>query len=193
MMSQSEAQTPQSSVAGVPVAATMATPEQKQQLQTMFGAVTQKMGDLKAQMFAASNTNEASRIATLKQVFAQLQASGVDLSDPQSVSDFMTKMQQTSPDMAALFEQSMNSLLGADGSNPSMGSMAPAGSAGRITPDIPSDPSQQPQSGDLAQQPQQTYPSQPPQPGQVPDGQMGMPGGMNSHQPQGGQLPVLGG
>lgn len=86
--------------------------EQKQALLDMIAEIKNKIGSVKAMSFAATNKNELERKALLKEVFDKLQMAGVDLSDRQSVSDFMQNLNKESPELAHMFEQSMEILLG---------------------------------------------------------------------------------
>ena len=97
------------SSAGVPDS--MATPEQKQQLISLIQEIRKQLGQFHAVQFVNTNKAEQKRNDLLKEVFSELQAAGVDLQDPQSVSDFIAKLRAQSPDLADLFEQAMNQLL----------------------------------------------------------------------------------
>lgn len=94
-----------------------ATPEQKQQLMDLIQQIRSQLGQLNALQFANTNKSQQQRNDILKEVFSELQAAGVDLRDPQSVSDFIAKLRAQSPDLADLFEQSMGALLGEDPSS----------------------------------------------------------------------------
>lgn len=88
------------------------TPEQKQTLLDLIGKIREKLHSLHAVKFATSNKTEALRRALLTQVFQKLQLSGVDLTSRESVANFITKLQQSSPELAANFEKAMDALLG---------------------------------------------------------------------------------
>lgn len=90
----------------------MATPEQKQQLMDLIDQIRQNLSKLHATQFASTNQAQQQRADLLKSIFAELQSAGVDLRDPKSVSDFLAKLRQQSPDMADLFEQALSQLLG---------------------------------------------------------------------------------
>jgi hypothetical protein len=96
--------------------------EQKQGLLDMIDQIRQKLGSFNATKFASSNKGESMRRDLLQQVFQKLQLAGVDLSDPESVNTFIQNLQQTNPELATMFEKSMDILLGgqqgADFSNP---------------------------------------------------------------------------
>ena len=86
--------------------------EQKQALLDMIGQIRSKLGSLNANKFAAGNKTELLRQELLKQTFEKLQAAGVDLSSRESVAAFIMKLQQENPELAAIFEKSMDTLLG---------------------------------------------------------------------------------
>ena len=86
--------------------------EQKQALLDMISQIRAKLGDLNATRFASGNKTEVLRRDLLKQVFEKLQLAGVDLSSRESVAAFIMKLQQESPELAAMFEKSMDLLLG---------------------------------------------------------------------------------
>jgi hypothetical protein len=88
------------------------TDQQKEELLNMIDQIKAKLGSLSATRFASGNKAEVLRRSLLKQVFEKLQSAGVDLSDRQSVADFMGRLRQDNPELADLFEQAMDSLLG---------------------------------------------------------------------------------
>ena len=107
------------------------TPEQRQELLAMVEKIKAKMGEFKASMFAGGHKAEATRSALLQKVFEMLQLAGVDLNDPQSVSQFIEKLKTVNPQLATWFETSMDALLGAEqGAEPQ-----DAGALGAVAPD----------------------------------------------------------
>lgn len=90
----------------------MASPEQMQQLRDLIEASRGKLGEVNAMKFAGSNKEEQTRLDSLKQIFAALQSVGVDITNPEAIAQFLEKLRATNPDMASLFEQAMESLLG---------------------------------------------------------------------------------
>ena len=88
--------------------------EQKQELITMINQIREKLKRLSVLKFASENKKDEMRRAMLRQVFEKLQLTGVDLSDRQSVSDFLNNLKQDNPELATMFEQSMDALLGSD-------------------------------------------------------------------------------
>lgn len=96
----------------------MASPEQKQQLMDLIDQIRSQLAELNAVQFANGNQSQQQKNDLLKQIYMELQAAGVDLTDPQSVSDFLAKLRAKSPDIAALFEQAMTQLLGGEAPAP---------------------------------------------------------------------------
>lgn len=90
----------------------MASPEDRQRLLDMIAQMKEKMGKFNATSFASQNQSEQHRMDMLKEVFAQLAAAGVDLTDPESVSKFLDTLRLQNPDLAQLFEEAMDTLLG---------------------------------------------------------------------------------
>lgn len=90
----------------------MATPEQRQELFDLVSQVRDKLGGFNAVSFASQNQSEQLRMDLLKDIFSQLSAAGVDLTDPKSVSDFMSKLKIQNPELAQMLEEALNTLLG---------------------------------------------------------------------------------
>jgi hypothetical protein len=86
--------------------------EQKQALLDMISQIRAQLGSLGAMRFASGNKTELLRRDLLKQVFEKLQLAGVDLSSRESVAAFIMKLQEESPELAAMFEKAMDALLG---------------------------------------------------------------------------------
>ena len=103
---------PQEQSQGVPGAAQPITDEQKQILLGMIQKIKEKLSSSDAIKLSSQNKLELLRSNILKQIFEKLQMAGVDLSSRESVADFIMRLQQNSPELAAMFEQSMNILLG---------------------------------------------------------------------------------
>lgn len=109
------------------------TPEQKQTLLDLIDQIKEKMKSFGATSFAADNKTESMRRDLLRQVFERLQRAGVDLTDRQSVADFMTKLQQQNPQLAQGFEKAMEVLLG----GPEGGQFAtPQDQSGQVDPSV---------------------------------------------------------
>jgi hypothetical protein len=85
---------------------------QRQELLDLLEKIKGQMKTLEATRFASSNKAEISRKSVLKQVFERLQASGIDLSNRESVAAFIAKLQQLNPELASMFEKNMDALLG---------------------------------------------------------------------------------
>lgn len=118
------------------------SPEQKQTLLTMIDQIRSKLGSFHAVNFASQNKLEQMKGDALKQVFEKLQMMGVDLTDKDSVSQFIANLQQQNPELAAAFEKAMDFLLGGQGA-----------------PQAPQDPTQ---SMDLSMPPQNNMNNQNP-------------------------------
>jgi hypothetical protein len=103
---------PQPSSQPVPSSVQPITEEQKQALLDMIQQIRDKIGTLDANKLASGNKNELNRRNLLRQVFEKLQMAGVDLSSRESVASFIMKLQQDSPELAAMFEKAMDVLLG---------------------------------------------------------------------------------
>lgn len=92
----------------------MASEDQKRQLMDLIEATRSKIGETNAAHFAAKNSSEQARNDALKEVFSILQTSGVDLTDPASVSNFIEQVRAKNPELAQMLEEALNSLLGGD-------------------------------------------------------------------------------
>lgn len=88
------------------------TPEQVQEMQTLIDNIKQKTEEARVNRTAGENRLESVRSQILKRVFEILQLSGVDLTQRESVSDFLNTLKARNPDLALWFEQSMDVLLG---------------------------------------------------------------------------------
>lgn len=89
--------------------------EQRKVLLDMISSIREKLGSFSAAKFAGDSKVEKMRSALLQQVFEKLQLAGVDLTNQESVSAFLEKLRQTSPELAANFEKAMEVLLGGSG------------------------------------------------------------------------------
>lgn len=90
------------------------TDEQKQELLGLIEQIKAKLGSLKAVRFASSNATEKMRLDLLKKVFKKLQIAGVDLTNRESVANFIMKLKETNPELADNFEKAMDVLLGGE-------------------------------------------------------------------------------
>ena len=93
----------------------MVTSEEKQVLLALIQKIKDSLSNLGAQDFAGKDKADMNRRALLHQVFNKLQLVGVDLTDRQSVSDFIANLRQQSPELADQFEKAMSVLLGEEG------------------------------------------------------------------------------
>lgn len=122
--------------------------EEKRALLDMIEKIKAQLGDLNATRFASSNKTEALRKDLLRQVFEKLQLAGVDLSSRESVAAFIMRLQEQNPELAQMFEKSMDVLLGTaeSGSFGAPPEMAAPPSGGLPPPglDVPQDPNAQP-------------------------------------------------
>ena len=91
------------------------TPEQRADILKLINTVRSKLGNFHAIDFANKNKAEKLRSALLRQTFDKLQAAGIDLSDPNSVNEFIQNLQKINPTLAQNFEKAMNVLLGGPG------------------------------------------------------------------------------
>jgi hypothetical protein len=88
--------------------------EQKKQLLAMIDAIRQKLGSFQANHFANNNALDKTRRRLLQQMFEKMQLAGIDLTNPESVSAFIEKLRQQSPELAQQFEEAIDALLGDD-------------------------------------------------------------------------------
>lgn len=102
--------------------------EQKQALIELINQLRQKIGSFNAMDFASKNKIEQMRSDILQQVFEKLQLAGVDLSSTESVREFIDKLRQDSPELAEMFEQAMDALLGGEQSGMSTSPQDPTAS-----------------------------------------------------------------
>jgi hypothetical protein len=90
------------------------TEEQKQALLDLINKVKSQLSNVAARQKAGSIGVSIDRQQVLKEVFDSLTRAGVDLSSRESVAAFIEKLKQESPELAAMFEQAMNELMGGD-------------------------------------------------------------------------------
>jgi hypothetical protein len=84
----------------------------KKTIEALMAKVQSKYGELNAAKFSGENQNVAQRNDILKTIFETMKASGVDPSDPQAINEFMSELEQDSPDLFELFTEALNALLG---------------------------------------------------------------------------------
>ena len=104
---------PQPPAGGLPMGGEeMVSEEEKQVLLDLIAQIKSKLGNLNATKFAADDKSEQMRQEILRQVFEKLQLAGVDLSSRESVGAFIMRLQEQNPELAQMFEKSMDVLLG---------------------------------------------------------------------------------
>lgn len=103
--------------------------DKRQELLDMIEQIKGKVGQANATRFAMDNMVNSKRSDALQQIFMLMQEAGVDLADPQSVAEFIAKIREVNPDMAMLFEEIMDQLLGGEPKDmsPEMGGMEDMG------------------------------------------------------------------
>lgn len=90
------------------------TAEQKQALLEMISQIRSRLGSFEATRFAVDAKTTGVRQALLRQVFEKLQLAGVDLTSRESVAIFIDRLRQENPELAGMFEQAMDALLGGE-------------------------------------------------------------------------------
>lgn len=78
----------------------------------MIDQIESKLGQFNASKFAGENSGKQSKADALRMVFGALQEAGVDIGNQQAVADFIAKVRERNPDLAALFEECVSTLLG---------------------------------------------------------------------------------
>jgi len=86
--------------------------KQRESLTELISKVKNQLSTIDANRFAGKQMTELSRKRILAEVFQQIQAAGVDLSDQSSVSKFLSEMKEKTPELATMFEESISFLLG---------------------------------------------------------------------------------
>jgi hypothetical protein len=145
----------------------MATPEQKQELLDMLDQIEAKYRDLNAQKFAGDNQSDSVRKEMLVSVFKAMQDAGIDVSNVQSVRQFLDEMEQSNPDLYRLFVDAFNALIG--------GEAPGAIETGEVTPGAGIAP--EPASPEVGMAPSGMSPSSPALSGMVPPEQSAPSGG----------------
>ena len=106
-MSQMPQQPPQGGMQQMPE-------ERKQELLAMIEKIKQGLESFKIYRSASKGKSDQMRSDVLKEVFEKLQMAGVDLTDRESVAKFIDKLRQSNPELADMFEQAMDRLLGGE-------------------------------------------------------------------------------
>jgi hypothetical protein len=144
----------------------LATPEEIAALNDMMDKIEEKYRQMNAENFAGGNQTESFRKDLVTDIFKALQDAGIDITNTDSVRQFLDELEQSNPDLYELFVEAFNGLLG-EGS-PEAGVSPELGAA--------------PETGVT----QETAPVEAPAPG----GALGaMPGGVPSNEGLAGMLP----
>lgn len=85
--------------------------EQDPELDRLFSQLEEEYRKFNSNLIVMKNKIEQSRVQTLRRALDMLRRGGIDPNDPEQIRDFMDKLAQLDPDLLALFEGSMNSLL----------------------------------------------------------------------------------
>ena len=85
--------------------------EMKQNLQDLMSSTDSKMRDVFAKKFQSDNIVEEKRQMELKKVLEMMQELGVDVHDPESINQFLMKIQEANPDMYEIIVDALNSLM----------------------------------------------------------------------------------
>lgn len=109
----------------------MATPQQRQQLLDIIDATRGKLGELNTAKFSVLNSGKQLKSDTLKEAFTILQQAGVDLTNPESVAQFLAQLKQSNPELFQYFEEAFNDLLGED--------QGPVSTPGNMNETLPED------------------------------------------------------
>jgi len=89
----------------------MASPEQRAELEDLMNKAQGKMGELQTAKFVSANEEDASNAETLKEIFIMLRDSGVDLTNPNSVAEFLEKLKGINPTLGQQFEDTLVTLM----------------------------------------------------------------------------------
>lgn len=90
----------------------MATPEEKQSLIDMLSQIEQKYRDMNASKFAGDNQSASIKQDLLVDVFKTMQDNGIDVTNVESVRQFLDNLEQSNPDLYQLFVDAFNGLMG---------------------------------------------------------------------------------
>ena len=92
----------------------MASPEEMAALKDKMDEIEAKYRDMNAQSFANKNQSDSFKQDLLVEVFKAMQDAGIDVSDVNSVKQFLDQLQQSNPDLYEIFIEAFNGLLGED-------------------------------------------------------------------------------
>lgn len=85
--------------------------EQYKELVDLLNKVKEKGASITSSNFVIKNEATQRKRDALKEVFMQLAADGIDLTDQASVGQFVTKLQERNPDLYELFTSAMDELM----------------------------------------------------------------------------------
>jgi len=106
---------PQGAPTQNPIDVDQATPmsdDQRKEIQNLLGLVKQNYAKWNSTKFSVGNRVDSARRDMLKQVMQVLLANGVDLSDQNSVAQYLNQLKQKNPDQYQSFTSALDSLLG---------------------------------------------------------------------------------
>lgn len=88
-------------------------PEEMQAaINDLMEKIEDKIRILDTKKIVRNNKDEYSRIEALKEVLVSMESAGVDLNDQNSINDFMSRLEEESPDIYTMFTEAMENLLG---------------------------------------------------------------------------------
>lgn len=133
MMEDIEMTTPGLDMLGDPAQGGLSQEEMRNNLSELMNGVQSKYSELNSEVFSNKNAADSTRQETIREALEMLQAAGVDLNDPESINQFMQRLNEMNPDLFMLFEDALNKILAGDGFEPEAEGM----DMGGVEPDIP--------------------------------------------------------
>jgi len=88
------------------------TPEMMNELMAKFEEVQNKNRSLNSMNIMNSNRGKENNIKIVQELLGKMDAMGVDLSDQNSINEFLASLEQQDPDLRELFEYAFNNLMG---------------------------------------------------------------------------------
>ena len=86
----------------------------KADLDADFEALDRKKNSLDSKKIISKNKDKDESMEVMRKVFETMKSQGVDLSDQDSIREFLIKLEEQDPDLVILFEQAINSLAPED-------------------------------------------------------------------------------
>jgi len=86
----------------------------KMKLQQKFAQIQNKKGALEIQKYINKNKLTELKTKVLREIFTSLQDMGVDLTDPESIAQFLQKLESQDPQLVELFESALNNIAPGD-------------------------------------------------------------------------------